>query len=372
MTQSDSSAIQMSLEPLGAGDLIDRSLRFYRKNFWTFFLIAAPPVILGTLFFVGWTFLAKSIFSVNSSSEIELTLYGLFLGAGNIVIWLIQTVATLVVMGGASRNFVRHLLYGEQIKFSETYRNAKSRLLGLVGISSLITVVLGILGISIGYFGIVAASIGILIAVWLFQPLPIVAFILSLVIGLAIVFGTLYLLFLVISRFVYIPQVMMVEGQGAFAAINRSMSLAGKNVNRVAMLFIFTFAATYSALAILYIPLGWYAWVEGIQLFSITAADSTPAWYQIATQVISQTSLILLTPIWMIGLCLLYIDERVRKEGYDVELLAARRLGDIPNVPEQYVNPLQPALSAAVINEQPKGDAPKKRPVSGTSTLGLK
>lgn len=55
----------------------------------------------------------------------------------------------------------------------------------------------------------------------------------------------------------------------------------------------------------------------------------------------------------MIGLCLLYVDERVRHEGYDLELMAAARLGDIPSVPTSYVNPLQPALAdpAAVAAE---------------------
>ena len=46
---------ELSLVPLGAGDLIDRAVRFYRKFFWTFVLIAAPPVIVGTLVSVGWT-----------------------------------------------------------------------------------------------------------------------------------------------------------------------------------------------------------------------------------------------------------------------------------------------------------------------------
>lgn len=371
MTDSVSSSIQMSLEPLGAGDLIDRSIRFYRKNFWTFILIAAPPVILGTLFFVGWTFLAKNLFSINSSSEFELAFYKIFLGLGNIVIWFIQTVATLVVMGGASRNFVRHLLYGEKITFGATYRNTMSRLLSLVGISSLITVVLGFVGAVIVYFGFIAGFIAILIAIGLLQSLPIAAFVVSLSLGIAFAVGTLYLLFLIISRFVYIPQIMMVEGQGAFSAMNRSIGLAGKNVKRVAMLFIFTLVTTYSALAILYIPLGWYAWMEGVQLFSFTSVDAVPAWYQIATQVISQASLILLTPIWMIGLCLLYVDERVRKEGYDIELLAARRLGDIPNVPNHYVNPLQPALSSSVVIDPESKAARKSDPRSSTSTLGL-
>ncbi len=74
-------------------------------------------------------------------------------------------------------------------------------------------------------------------------------------------------------------------------------------------------------------------------------ADVVPVWYEVAYQVVSQISIILLVPVWMVGLCLLYVDERVRHEGYDIELMAARRLGDIPNVPSAFVNPLQPALA---------------------------
>jgi len=82
-------------------------------------------------------------------------------------------------------------------------------------------------------------------------------------------------------------------------------------------------------------------------------ADVIPAWYEIAYNLIWQVSFILLSPVWMIGLCLLYVDERVRHEGYDLELMAAARLGDIPSVPTSYVNPLQPALAdpAAVAAE---------------------
>jgi len=89
------------------------------------------------------------------------------------------------------------------------------------------------------------------------------------------------------------------------------------------------------------------------------AADTLPAWFEISSQVIFQGSLILIIPVLLIGLCLLYVDERTRKEGYDIELLAATRLGEMPAVPDEFVNPLQPALA-----KQPARSAP-------TSTLGL-
>ncbi len=37
---------QLSLAPLGAGDLIDRAVRMYRHHFFTLIRIAAPPVLV--------------------------------------------------------------------------------------------------------------------------------------------------------------------------------------------------------------------------------------------------------------------------------------------------------------------------------------
>ena len=159
MITRDDSKINVSVKPLGAGDLIDRAVRFYRKYFWTFVLIASPPVIIGTLISVGWTVLGRQVFAVTADRmSAEYTFYYLFTWFGNVVIWLAETIGTLVVMGGASRNFVRHLLFGEAITFRETYHNTWSRLGGLLTASTIITVVLGILGIGIFYLGMIVGA----------------------------------------------------------------------------------------------------------------------------------------------------------------------------------------------------------------------
>ena len=345
MSLTNFSNSTLHLKPLGAGDLIDRSVRFYRNNFWTFILIASPPIIVGAIFLIGWMFLARSLFSVSANDPLESGFYEFFVGLGGIVIWFIQLIAVFVVMGGASRNFVRHILFDEPITFRETYKNIRSRLFGMIAVSTLLTFLIGFFGLILLYLGILVATILILISAWAFSFLPVVAFLVSLAFGVAVALGTLWVFFLVASRFIYVPQVMLVEGQGAVAAIGRSSTLAGKNIRRVAALFIFTIFATYSALSLFYVPLGWYAWLNGINIFDFVSADVIPAWYEIATQVVGEISLILLTPILMIGLCLLYVDERVRGEGYDIELMAVQRLGEIPSVPQKYVNPLQPAIS---------------------------
>lgn len=356
----------LSITPLGAGDLIDRAVRFYRQNFRTFLLIAAPPVIAGTLLTVVWRFLGRELFGVGSRpNPMEMSFYLIFMWIGNLFIWFTEIVATLVVMGGASRNFVRHLLFGEAITFAATYRNSWSRFAGLIGASALLTFMLGFVGVFSFYLALIVAAIAIVLVAMAFESIPVVAFLLSLAISLAVIAGGLWLFFLAASRFAYVPQVMLVEGQGAFAAIGRSAGLASGNVKRLAALFIFTTVATYSALALFYVPLGWYAWTRGVEIFGANA-DLVPAWYEIASQLIGQASFILLSPVWTIGLCLLYVDERVRHEGYDIELMAARRLGEIPAVVSDYVNPLQPALAT-----KPAGTGGRSNDKSQLTTLGL-
>jgi len=353
------------LTPLGAGDLIDRAVRFYRQNFWTFVWIAAPPVVVGTIFSIGWTILGREVFSVGlSNNQSDVFVYYLFAWLGSIFIWLTETVATLTVMGGASRNFVRHLLFGEPLSFRETYKNVKNRLGGLIVASIIIAVLLGVVGIMVFYFGLAIAVMVIALSALAFSFSPFLIFIVSFLLGSVILIATAWLFFLIASRFAYVPQVMLVEGQGVFAAFGRSTALASGNVKRLAALFVFATVATYSALSLLYIPLGWYAYLQGVPIFTFEV-DAIPAWYEIANQFLWQASFILLTPVWMIGLCLLYVDERVRHEGYDIELMAAQRLGEIPAVPQDFINPLQPALANQI--------APDKLPErkSSISPLGL-
>ena len=356
----------IGINALGAGDLIDRAVRFYRGFFWTFVLIASPPVVVGTVISVGWTVAGRQIFSVGADTfSAENSFYYVFLWFGSVLIWLTETIATLVVMGGASRNFVRHLLFGVAITFSETYRNAARRLGGLIFASTIITVVLGFAGTVIFYFGAIVGAILIGLIIWVFSFIPVIAVILSILAGGAAAFGTMWLFFLAASRLAYVPQVMLVEAQGVFAAIGRSASLASGNVRRLAALFIFSTVAAYSALALLYVPLAWYASASGVQLMTF-GSEIVPAWYEIAYNLIWQISFILLSPVWMIGLCLLYVDERVRSEGYDIELMAAARLGEIPTVPAAYVNPLHPALASPTAASQ--RTVPDR---SAITTLGL-
>ncbi|HEY0005329.1 MAG TPA: hypothetical protein VGB17_11015 [Pyrinomonadaceae bacterium] len=358
-------ANQLPLAPLGAGDLIDRAVRLYRRHFMTLIRIAAPPVIISAIGSVVMTLAWRKLWATSESAE--LFIYSLLVGAGFIV-WGSGNLMNMVVMGGATRNLVMHLLWSEPVSARSTYSAVRSRFWGLLFATLVVAICVSICA----FIALVAWYIVFLvtmlaafafsqIAGWLAALVGILGFIIATVAGL-------WVFFLLAGNFAYVPQVMLVEGKGIFESISRSMSLARGNVRRLMAIVFFCSFATYSALMILIIPLGWYGYLHGIDPSPWLEAD-WPIWYAIGYNVLWQSSLILLAPVWMLALSLLYVDERVRHEGYDIELMAARRLGEMPHLSGGHISPFAPALVTGRQTPVAVAPPPRFRP---DSTLGLR
>jgi len=268
-------------------------------------------------------------------------------------------------MGGAARNLVAHLLWDEPVSFRSTYAAVKSRFWGLLGASILVALWLGFCGwLAIMGFYVVFLLVFIGV-VGIASVMP--EFVTGIVVFvgvIAAVSGALFLFFLLAGRMAYVPQAILVEGRSVGSAIGRSFSLASGNVRRLMAMALFTFFATYSALALLIVPLGWYGWASGVDISPF--AGEWPAWYAIGYEVIVHCSYILLAPIWMLGLSLLYVDERVRHEGYDIELMAARQLPPMPELPG-VMSPFAPAL----VTRRTAQFVPPPSPMPPQSVLGL-
>lgn len=357
---------QLPLAPLGAGDLIDRAVRLYRRHFLTLIRIAAPPILISA---AGGVMMSVSWREVNvTGSESFLALYVLLLIAG-IFLWFGGMILNVVVMGGATRNLVTHLLWDEPVTARTTYANARMRFWGLLVSTFIVGIIISITFFIVFYvwlmiFSIVAIGIVVLgLPSWLSALLGVIS-------AFVITLGALWLFFLIAGRFAYVPQVMLVEGKGVFEAIGRSATLASGNVKRLMAMVFFSIFATYSALMILIVPLGWYGYLNGIDPSPFSSATQ-PAWYAISYQVLGQLSSILLSPVWMLGLSLLYVDERVRHEGYDIELMAARRLGEIPSLSRGQVAPITPALVVDAHRPTPYASPPTSSHSVPGSTPGL-
>jgi hypothetical protein len=351
---------QLPLAPLGAGDLIDRAVRLYRRHLWTLMRIAAPPVLIAALGSILWTVAVRELFS--TPDTFSLVLYAFLVGL-SIVLVIGGHIFNLLVMGGATRNLVAHLLKNEPVSMRSTYHAVRSRFWGLLGATAIIIVwtVLSIIVATVAWY--VVFLIGATGPVAFAQIFPF--WLTGLMVSIGLIAASLFALwvfFLLIGRVAYVPQVMLVEGRGVVASVSRSFSLARGNVRRLMAMTLFVTFATYAALWILVVPLGWYGYLKGVDPSPWNSA-AWPIWYSIGYSILWPLSSIMLTPVWMLGLSLLYVDERVRHEGYDIELMAARQLGEMPQLTVE--SPFGPAISEIV------GKSPPTTPTTSGSVLGL-
>ena len=351
----------LQLAPLGAGDLIDRTVRLYRRHFGALVRASAPPVIVSAVGTVLWSISIRSLGMTGSEGRAAVYFLGALAGAA---VYVLGLLAQLIVVGGASRNLVMHLLWGEPVTARLIYRSARSRFKGLfwatvvvlfwLFISAVAAMTVGMILLLPGFLGV-----ALIIAATSASGADWVGLLAAILVWLVSVVVMLFVFFLVAGLVAYVPQVLMVEGRGVFDSIGRSAALARGNVRRLTGMFLFTGFAWYSAVMLLLVPLGWYAYLNGVDPLGMDPTR-TPVWYTVSSQVLTQMATILLAPVWMMGLSLLYVDERVRHEGYDIELLAAQVFGQMPSVPEGLNAPLAPAIAAPhapvpVVSERPPG-----------------
>jgi hypothetical protein len=324
----------LQIKPLGAGDLVDRSIRHYRNNLGVFLSIAGPPVVAGAVFSLLWRMALVALFGKSVESDDDAMLFQVLVWMGSSVIWFAELVLILTVMGGASLNFVRHLAFAEPVSFADTYRAVWNRFRDLLAAALMISVVGVVAGAGLSYSGLIAVAFAAIAAAAVFGGFPLIAFLVGVVVAVAVVFLIGWVFFLVVSRIAFIPQTMLVEDATFGSAVSRSISMAKGGTGGLASLTVFAVLASYSALALLYIPILWYAWLTGIEAISFDGSVA-PLWFELSGQLVGQTSLLITIPVLMIGMSLLYVDRRVTHEGYDIELMAARELGEVPRRAER-------------------------------------
>lgn len=313
---------QFTLVPMTAGDIIDRAVRLYRQHFLVFLRIVLAPSLIAYAGGILWAIGIRNFSLERGDQRILLTLA--LLGGGG-VLWLVGKALFLMLLGGASRSLVWHFFDGTPLRARDAYQAVRERSWSLLGATVLVAILLLTVLMLVYTVGSFALFFYIMFALWLLSGLPQwVQGIAHFLFGALIVVCGVLLLLLTYARVVCVPQAMMVEGKNVFAAITRSFQLASGETKRIAVLVLFQFCVAASLYWLLMIPLGWYGYWHGVEIgFFNTHA---PLWFNIAQQTLAQVGEILIAPIVLLGFTLLYLDTRVRKEGFDVELLANRVL----------------------------------------------
>jgi hypothetical protein len=308
---------------MSISDMLDAAFRLYRQHFLTFIgIVALLQVPMGMLQFLAQLpyiqalqrFTTRPPAVVPGRSPLELfpfaallPYYALILGLG-----ILQYLLIYNLMTGALANAISRSYLGQPTSILSSYKIGFRRLLALI-VASLTP-----LAISMVFVAIVAGcAIGALATLGV-RPgeQPNVGLAIAAVIGLLGV----VLLMIVAGLFFYVrlllaTQAIVLEGQGPFAGLARSWRLVGMAFWRSLGIFLLVYAFIYIVSLVVQLPLLAMGAFFGMLL-------NNSMLYQGIASLVTYGVLIFVLPLQFTIFTLLYYDLRIRKEGYDLELLA--------------------------------------------------
>jgi hypothetical protein len=308
------------------GDMFDAAFRLYREHFLTFVgivaLLQVPMAIVQFIvqFMLGGAAMNDVLrFSARPPAPGQnpfasfpfasfVTFYLILLGLSMFQYLIIRNLVT-----GALANAISRSYHGQPTTILGAYGFGARRYVAMI-LASLVPV-----GLSLVLFALIAAcTVGVLTTLGV-RPgeRPNVGLIIAAVLGLLL----LALLVIVASIFVYTrllltPQTIVLEDQGPLDGIRRSWRLVGgafwRAVAILLLMGILTyFISTLPALMVnLSLTFATRGSVDGLML------------NQALTTLVAEIGVIIALPLQLAVYTLLYYDLRVRKEGYDIEMMA--------------------------------------------------
>jgi hypothetical protein len=255
------------LRPMSLGELLDRSFYLYRKHF----LLFAGIVALPHLVFLAFQLIGVAI---HPQSTAAFTVMGGVWLLATMVIYLGATAASQ----GATVIAVSKVHLGSESSISEAFSGIKGRILYL----ALIMIGVGI-GIGVGLILLIVPGI-ILALMW----------------ALAI-------------------PVAVLEDKGLRDATSRSSELTKGSRGRIFMIYFLFVVLLYIVILLWEVPM--LAVLGNFHGAGQHPIKTLPVWTQIAFPVCTFLSQCLVGPLLTIALSLVYYDQRVRKEAFDLQLM---------------------------------------------------
>ena len=187
--------------------------------------------------------------------------------------------------------------------------------MGLLSVAMLVGAYIVVSIVVLGLVLLVGLIVGVIAAAKLPQWLATTTLVVLVLTAVAL---SLLVISVVVARVVFLPQIVMIEGQPAGNALGRAIRLGKGNWYRVAAIALFTYFVSTSLLAALTLPVLTGFYFSGLLTPEFFVG---PTWSILYTS-FGQISNLLSLPIWIVSFTLLYFDSRVRKEAYDLDLIA--------------------------------------------------
>jgi Membrane domain of glycerophosphoryl diester phosphodiesterase len=259
------------LRPLSTSELLDRTFFLYRKHFVLFVGIAAIPQIAVLAVQLGGA-------TLGLRGSIEATLLGTMIG-------LIVNVFALTTSHAATVMAVSDVHLEKSASIGAAFGAIKGRMLGIIGI---------MIGVGLG-------------------------------VGLGLVLLIVPGIYLALAWSLAIP-VTVLEGTGLNDTLTRSTTLTKGDRLRIFVVYVLLVLLEWVVMLIVQFPL-----LLLVGLLGLHDPVQVQGWTTIFTSIGTFVSTSLVAPLLTIGLTLIYYDERVRKEGFDLQLMMAALQAQAPS-----------------------------------------
>lgn len=323
-----------SLRPLTLGEVLDRTAQLYRRNFLLFAGVAALPIgVMIAIGILAGVFVAAAATALKGSSSLNpiaiLALVAL------IAITLPLYIAAYVYSTAGLTQAAVSANRGEKLTIRAALASGRARfwtylwflvLQGLVvagvpfaaagGVAGVLFSVVKLTnggvaaGVAAGFFVFLVFGAAVVVVVWLA---------LSFSLGMA---------------------VCVVEQKTAWDSLVRAWKLSRGTRGRIFVMFLLVIVLTMVVSMIAYIPFLIIVGVITAAGHSAQTAAVAMAVAEIINVIVNFTLQTLLTPVAWIALVLFYYDQRVRKEGFDIEWMM-QQAGLVPQEAKFVPPPMQ-------------------------------
>ena len=304
------------LRPLGVGEVLDGAISAIRASPRVMIGLPAAVVFVATLVQVLLTVAlfsdtgAALVDSSNTLDDEEATELAVGFTGVTLLTMVVQVLATIVLTGVITA-VVGRLVLGRDMSAREAWAAVRPRLLPLLAVTCLVFLIIGL--------------------VWVVVIVPLVVFVATTGAALAVLWGVVAVpAGLAVTIYVYVtfalagPAVVL-ERQGVMASIRRSRALVARSFWRVFGILLLTQVIAGVVSSVFQVPFSLLA--TGGSLFS---GDQGPNPFGWLPQVLGGIGTVLggtiAWPFIAAVTVLLYVDQRMRREGLDLELTRAAGL----------------------------------------------
>lgn len=300
----DEAAMNTALRPMSTGELLDRTFTLYKRNFLLFTGIAVPAPGVILLITVGSSIMDAVPAMKSHAGEVVTAVIGVAL----LVLACLALLLAFALAHAATIRAVSALHLSHVTSIRSAYRELRGHYLRIVGI--FISVLIRVIGGSIlMYFATAVVGFSAAGAAGLMGNF---GYYLAVVIGIGtFVAGVLIALTLVV-RYAYAIQACVVEDISGKQALKRSVFLAKGSRSRVLTVYVLFFVLSSA--------------IWGCLAFLVSLSEAFIHSEQVISALQSFAfflALVLTMPLVTVAMSLAYYDERVRKEGFDLQMLIA-------------------------------------------------